>query len=323
MSEQNTNTSEQSVSTEPTYDNIFERMADEYENKTNTVATSDTVSEDSSEDSEQLQQPEHKDVPVVNTANNTQSSPLTDNTDAPQASVDYRAMYEQLRQESEAKTGLLHSRLNELSDLYQSLKATQPTPQVPQEDTEEMAVVNEVKELFPDVYKTIEVMLKKEMESTKKSIQDLVNTSVQPLQQHISHNAQLSYRNKVESAHADVYNIINSGALKQWAEKQDAIKQMGINVIMSQGTAEQVIQLLNEYKQNNTQLTTQPNPSPTNTQSSINRDEEIAKRVAEMIGVPSKTPGMDIKTFSQQAKPEDYNTALMKSMQEWENRNRR
>lgn len=221
--------------------------------------------------------------------------------------VSVQQLKEELRKK-EIDIQLQHSRLNDLSARYQELKAytdllTKSSHETPNTSTssgehyKSPEVVKEFFELYPDMAEAVSQMIEAKTSATTRSFEEALNNRVIPIQQHLEKNATQQFINKVLSAHPDAPQIVQSQALRTWAETLDPVLRSGVNTVMQYGNADEVIALLNQYKQNarstgistNNSMSSSTGNVATRNSTQASRDDEIARRVLSMLNLPSNT----------------------------------
>lgn len=252
--------------------------------------------------------------------NNTQpvGQQTPENTSSNNTDISVEQLKEELRKK-EIDIQLQHSRLNDLSARYQELKAYADmtlrgnnaygkTLDSSQEHSKSSEAVKEFLELYPDMAEAVSQMIEEKTSAVTRSFEEALNNRVIPIQQHLEHNATQAFINKVVSAHPDAQQIVQSQALRTWAESLDPIRRSGVNTVMQYGNADEVIALLNQYKQDTKQGYASPSMSVGSSSNGTlvgntsSRDEDaIAKKVLSMLNLPSNT--QEPAVIKQQATP--------------------
>lgn len=322
---------------EVSFDSLFKAGADHYDQhgsfEQEATLGTPTSSSVNTED-------ETTNIDSTQSSSETQVDPLStevENTGVPTttSTIDYQQLYEQSKQESDAKIGLLYNRLNDLSSKYQAMLDMSQTSSTKKESEnasdEYQESLQEFKEVYPDIAKAVEHMIRKEVEGTRKSVEDVIGQQVQPIRQYLEHNTREQYVAQISNAHPDIQSLIDSGVVVRWVNSLDPIRQAGAQTIMQNGNAQQVISLLNEFKLQNGSAGIAPaqlksTPPSTPAASLFNREEEIAKRVVQLLGVPSNSSGLSVKpqgTDVLKSGTANYQTDLAAALKSWEQDNRR
>jgi hypothetical protein len=97
-----------------------------------------------------------------------------------------------------------------------------------------------------------------------------VAEALKPMQQKEQESAAQSHMRTIYEAHQDADSIVESGEFESWKASQPSYIQAALDGVLQQGTAEQVVELLNNYKQS-----TNSTPEPAKAEPS--KDELKAK----------------------------------------------
>lgn len=265
---------------------------DEEPSENQSEVTLDQSQSDVNLDANNTTQPVGQQIPENNSSNNND--------------ISVEQLKEELRKK-EIDIQLQHSRLNDLSARYQELKAYADmtlrgngaygkTLDSSQEHNKSSEAVKEFLELYPDMAEAVSQMIEEKTSAVTRSFEEALNNRVIPIQQHLEHNATQAFINKVMAAHPDAQQIVQSQALRTWAESLDPIRRSGVNTVMQYGNADEVITLLNQYKQDTKQGYVSPSMSVGSSSNgnlvgnTSSRDEDaIAKKVLSMLNLPSNT----------------------------------
>lgn len=97
-----------------------------------------------------------------------------------------------------------------------------------------------------------------------------VAEALKPMQQKEQESAAEAHMRTIYEAHQDADSIVESGEFETWKAQQPSYIQAALDGVLQQGTAEQVVELLNNYKQS-----TNSTPDPAKAEPS--KDELKAK----------------------------------------------
>lgn len=160
-----------------------------------------------------------------------------------QASKEKDALIEQMKaaQKEDAATGTTQA----TDDLLATLREDYPTLA----DAMQQLVENRVKEAVESMAKEIE-----------------------PLRQRVETSAIEGHFSAIRGAHSDFDTIVESGKLQEWVKTLPSYARPGAEAVLSQGTAQEVIDLLNDYKG----TLTKPAEIPSS-------KEDIAKKAQEVV----------------------------------------
>ena len=79
-----------------------------------------------------------------------------------------------------------------------------------------------------------------------------VAKALEPMQQKEQESAADAHMRTIYDAHQDADSIVESGEFNSWKAQQPSYIQAALDGVLQQGTAEQVVELLNNYKQSTT-----------------------------------------------------------------------
>lgn len=84
-----------------------------------------------------------------------------------------------------------------------------------------------------------------------------VAKALEPMQQKEQESAAEAHMRTIYEAHQDADSVVESGEFEAWKASQPSYAQAAVDAVLAQGTAEQVVELLNNYKQS-TNSTAEP-----------------------------------------------------------------
>ncbi|WP_333614315.1 hypothetical protein [Psychrobacter sp.] len=94
-------------------------------------------------------------------------------------------------------------------------------------------------------------------ERVKAQVDAQVAQALQPMQAREQESAEAAHYRTIYEAHQDIDSILESGEFETWKGAQPTYVQSALDGVLAQGTAEQVVELLNNYKQS-TNSTAEP-----------------------------------------------------------------
>lgn len=94
-------------------------------------------------------------------------------------------------------------------------------------------------------------------ERVKAQVDAQVAQALQPIQAREQESAEAAHYRTIYEAHQDIDSILESGEFETWKGAQPSYIQSALDGVLAQGTAEQVVELLNNYKQS-TNSTAEP-----------------------------------------------------------------
>ena len=86
-------------------------------------------------------------------------------------------------------------------------------------------------------------------ERVKAQVDAQVAQALQPMQAREQESAAEAHMRTIYEAHTDADSIVESGEFEAWKASQPSYAQAAVDAVLTQGTAEQVVELLNNYKQ--------------------------------------------------------------------------
>ena len=89
-------------------------------------------------------------------------------------------------------------------------------------------------------------------ERVKAQVDAQVAQAFQPMQAREQESAEAAHYRTIYEAHQDIDSILESGEFETWKGAQPSYIQSALDGVLKQGTAEQVVELLNNYKQSTT-----------------------------------------------------------------------
>lgn len=94
-------------------------------------------------------------------------------------------------------------------------------------------------------------------ERVKAQVDAQVAQALQPMQVREQESAAEAHMRTIYEAHQDADSVVESGEFEAWKASQPSYAQAAVDAVLTQGTAEQVVELLNNYKQS-TNSTAEP-----------------------------------------------------------------
>lgn len=94
-------------------------------------------------------------------------------------------------------------------------------------------------------------------ERVKAQVDAQVAQALQPMQAREQESAAEAHMRTIYEAHQDADSVVESGEFNTWKASQPSYAQAAVDAVLTQGTAEQVVELLNNYKQS-TNSTAEP-----------------------------------------------------------------
>lgn len=174
--------------------------------------------------------------------------------------------------------------------------------------------VSELYRDYPEIAKAQEKMLTvaltkvvdlfaQEIQKRDASLGELLT----PILSNFNESKKTNHISAIKQAHPDADEIIKSGALQQWIQQQPAYLQEPLNKVYSEGSADDVISLLNQFKQ-----TTQPTAPPAPKQAAMPQTPPKPEMSPEDLEKLKMMAGMDKKRVSEPrtSKAVDFDAAF-------------
>lgn len=160
---------------------------------------------------------------------------------------DYEKLYSDYKQTAEAQIGLYKTRLQQLAQDYQDLKAKQEEKS--EEPDQLPEDVREVFELYPDIGKAMSTYVDSQIRKVRKSFEKDIEQQVKPIRSHLVLSDVQKHEMAIKSAHPDIQSILASGDLNRWIDSLPPVMKAGAQQVYQYGDTDAVISLLDEYKQ--------------------------------------------------------------------------
>lgn len=146
-------------------------------------------------------------------------------------------------------------------------------------------VLDEFYEEFPDLKEPLNILLERRLQAALGDFQQRV---IAPQAQQVAQVAHSDHRARILQAYPDAFDVaVEGGPLDQWIETQSSLVAPVYRNIKANGNTEQVIALLNEFKNatvpaaQGEEINPEPTPAPV----------KRKKRVAAAAAVPSRSGG--------------------------------
>lgn len=208
--------------------------------------------EDSAEESVDNEQP----VSTEQSSDNTETSSIESNTEeaVQDEDLDYKALYEKEKHRTESWNGRLKARDKENETLkvqLQSLQAqiqnaanTKTEKDITDTDESVSAFLTE----FPELAEPIKKMIESAVNSTRNEIKNVVEQNVTPLRHTMFETEKERHFNTINQSHSDFADIVQSGQLKEWIDKQPSFVRTAYERVYNQGNTSEVIDMLDQFK---------------------------------------------------------------------------
>lgn len=177
---------------------------------------------------------------------NTEPEPEPDKSQY--SEPDYKSLYFELKRVSDAQLSRVHAHLQDLSAQYQELKQQQEMKS--QAKPEELpSHIKEVFEAYPEIADAVQYLVDSKVNKTQQQLQSVVDSKIKPLQNQLYLTEAQKHEAIIRAAHPDITEILMSGDLQMWINSLPPVMRTGASRIYESGTADEIVAMLNEYKQ--------------------------------------------------------------------------
>lgn len=191
-----------------------------------------------------------------------------DNTsDAETAEVDYRALYDQMTATNAALQADYQHKLDSYNGRLEAMQkeiednAKKETEKPVEADPELEEILDLYPDLIPQVQKIIDSKVQTEVSGVEDRVAQLIEQQVKPIASRVQESEAQAHEAAILKAHPDIRDLIASGQFRGWVETLPQYQQLGAQHICEAGTAEEVINLFDSFKQS-TNISDASNKSP-------------------------------------------------------------
>lgn len=258
-----------------------------FENEEGTNDTSDEDTNDSETAEDDNNTPEDAEEPA---------SDDTDNDGEPsQASVDYKALYDQaaaanaaMQADYEQKLSSWEGRIE--AARQEALASVQPKAETTVEKDEELEEILDLyPDLIPQVQKIIDNKVSTEVSGVEARVAQLIEQQVGPVAARVKESEAQAHEDAILRAHPDIRELVATGQFRQWVETLPQYQQMGAQQICDSGSADQVIDLFNNFKES-TNKGAALNKSPNKEKAQPTKSAGTVDKLKAAMSVPSEPP---------------------------------
>lgn len=272
----------------------------------------DTAQADSAETPASTEAEEAEEAPSDDKQDTPAAEDTTDNTEAENAEGEqvilardgiHHIPYEKLTEarererEANAKLEAANAELEALRQQAQTPANVAPTQQEQNIETAQAAIDAGVN---PDIFgdfseEALTAGINKLIdERVEAQVQARVAEALKPMQAKEQESAEQAHFNTIYSVHADADSVVESSEFESWKAGQPSYIQTSINQVLNQGSAEQVVELLNNFKQSTNSAATPAKadtPAETPTDVKAKAREAIKNTVPPVPASLSDIPG--------------------------------
>lgn len=181
--------------------------------------------------------------------------------------------------------GIIDDNKPVVDQLKVDLEAAKAVDEKAGNTAEQEKILGEFKDDYPGIYAPIEKLMGSKVADLEQKITDLsekFDSDIKPLKDGAVKNAQAEHDSLILGAHSNFQEIADSGKLAEWIDKQPAIMQRAYLDVTKNGSAQDVIELFDAYKEANP---AEAAPSKESAKEAAKKAEAIAA------GVEDKEPG--------------------------------
>jgi hypothetical protein len=170
--------------------------------------------------------------------------------------------------------------------------------------------VKELRELYPEIADAMEQYIEHKVGNPVQQAERIATEKAAIVAQQVQALQYQQHVNTILAKHPDLFSITKSPDAKQWFDGLDPVAKRGAQYVISYGTAQDVIHLLDQYKMSKAAGTTQLNNS-----AGVNT---LANRVVNAMGVRSGKTEPTPVAQPQQATPLTQEQAFERLAREYE-----
>jgi len=216
---------------------------------------------------------------------------------------DYKVLYEKEVQRTSSWNGRLSAKDREIralqqqiADLTAKVETASKVTATKQEGEEADEAVSEFLKEFPElagpIQKMIEKATKQRTDEVVSSLTERFNKTISPIAETVQETALERHNRIITTAHSDFNDIVQSGELQKWIEEQPAFIQPAMQRVYQQGYAQEVVDLITQYKKETGKLNTNTRENGADTTASDSqRPNGQAVRQKPAPAVRSKSSG--------------------------------
>lgn len=141
-------------------------------------------------------------------------------------------------------------------------KATRPQTDGTVENANTLNKFKQLREDFPEIADAVEEYIKSEFRVANDVVQREISTKIDPIMQNISRVQTDSHLGRIMAKHPDAMEVRQSPQFEQWIDSLPSFAKAGALHVISLGSADEVVSLLDQYKssmsKNQTNTTAKP-----------------------------------------------------------------
>jgi len=219
------------------FENAFLEATDESTTSQEETTTQDSINEeDISSDNLDDDQATVDEEDVSNNDSNNEES------------ADYKALYEKAQSEAKSWKGRVEKAYEERDAYKQSYEqASTAKPKEQKSEVQDEDVIAFFEE-YPEMEKPVAALARKIAAEQVKAIEDKYDTELASLKKATAMSATEQHFAKIAAAHPDYEQVGKSAEFNAWIEGQPSYIRGSIENIVQQGSADEIIEVLSNYK---------------------------------------------------------------------------
>lgn len=157
--------------------------------------------------------------------------------------------------------------------------------------------------------KRLEDRILETLEAKTAEIQEKIASRVQPIEESYKKSDEAAHFGTIRGSHPDFETHRDSGAILKWIETKPRYLRESMKATYEQGTAEDVVDLISDFKSENNLLETDKNNSP-HTDNLIDMDKRKAEKKQNLTAVITKRGSVD----TGQGRTDDFDSAYNEAL---------
>ena len=157
--------------------------------------------------------------------------------------------------------------------------------------------------------KRLEDRILETLEAKTAEIQEKIASRIQPIEESYKKSDEAAHFGTIRGSHPDFETHRDSGAILKWIETKPRYLRESMKATYEQGTAEDVVDLISDFKSENNLLETDKNNSP-HTDNLIDMDKRKAEKKQNLTAVITKRGSVD----AGQGRADDFDSAYNEAL---------
>jgi len=114
---------------------------------------------------------------------------------------------------------------------------------------------NDLLEDFPELPDLVDQVAQMRLKSVEDNLVNRMAQELDPLKSYMAQSSQSNHFQKIGQAHPDWKDLLDSGKIEAWSAKLPAYMRNSVSHVLSAGNTEEVISMLDQFKQDNNMTT--------------------------------------------------------------------